>query len=247
MRRVFTISLSLPALVLVIGCHPSVVVEGTPAASGRSSSSGAGGAPSTTTTGTFGGATATSVTASSGGVGGVPVSASTGESSGSGGSTTLQSSAGSSGSDSTSSSTGASSGGVGGTPVNKSSAASSGAGGNGGNGGAGGNGGSGGAGGSPVVTCALCSDVIHNLAPADTVCLGSKDKYLAVVTCACDDTCAAVCGVAGAADCLAAMAGNTPPDCAACLASASGCLTAWDGCVGDDGVNTALGGGGNPP
>lgn len=247
MQLVLTIS--LPALALVIGCHSSVMVEGTAVAGGQASSS--------VTSGGAGGAPLAPQATSSSGVGGAPVSVTAAESSGNGGSPALQSSAiagGGGGGDSTSvTATSASSGGVGGSPVEKSSAVSTGADGAGGAGVTGGAGGSGaggaaaGTGGAQPFSCSLCSDVINNFASPDTLCRGSVIPYLAVVKCACDDACAPVCAVAGSTDCLATMAGNTPPDCAACLASVGGCLTIWDACVGDDGLNTTLSGNDTPP
>jgi hypothetical protein len=97
------------------------------------------------------------------------------------------------------------------------------------------------------VTCPVCSDAINDFVSTDTSCLASQTKYLALVQCACKDTCAAACGVAGSTDCLATGHQTAPPDCAACLASADGCLTLWNDCIGDDGVSSTVGAIDTPP
>jgi hypothetical protein len=81
----------------------------------------------------------------------------------------------------------------------------------------------------------------------DLICVPSQSKYLAVVTCACTDTCAAVCGVPGSSDCLVAWQGNVPPECTACLLAATGCAAVVDACIGDDGISTSIGTTDTPP
>ncbi|MEP7123891.1 MAG: hypothetical protein ABJE95_23385 [Byssovorax sp.] len=238
MKLFFT--LWFPAAAFVIGCGPGLdapaVAAGQSSAGatsggydGVTTTAGAGGAPGKAASSGVGGARESATAASSGGDGGAPAVKSSATTVGSGGAAPLSTSASS-----------ASCGGVGGSTTRTSSAVGSGSSGASGAGGAIGRG-------PPAPICPLCSDALNNLASPDTLCIASQTKYLAIVQCACKDTCAAVCGVLGSTDCLASWKGNTPPDCAACLASASGCLTVRDACIGDDGVSTTVGTVDTPP
>jgi hypothetical protein len=104
------------------------------------------------------------------------------------------------------------------------------------------------AGGSGPVgpSCETCGTVLGSNDPAG-LCPPSQPRYDAILDCACNGACAAVCSTGAGGNCLAAWEGNAPLECKLCLLSTTGCRAAWDACLSDEGTaggGTAGAGGG---
>lgn len=87
---------------------------------------------------------------------------------------------------------------------------------------------------SRETSCEVCSAALGGDEQGD-VCRPSQIALTTFLSCACDTTCASVCGGAPG-NCLTAWAGNPPLACKTCLVSATGCGAAWTACLTDDGI-----------